>query len=264
MKKLLFLILFLFFSFTSIAQSYTKKYNSINSRYEYFDSRGTMVGYEKYNSVYGRWDYYIVNNDNNPYNRKPIEVAPVQSNVNLDLIDRALKAKQDRYDKNAIYLEERFSDIIKYLDVYSYYPKDCRSYFSNDFSKINSKINSLMQSASNSDLSNNSNLQYYINEINSVAKNIKNLIDNMNYFEKNPKHYTNSPQHQTTKIVKMNEPDSNGLIPILSEPKLDKNKCIGYFSKTLTKVIKKYNTDFYEVIFNDKVTGYVHKDLIDN
>lgn len=102
MKKLFFLILFLFFSFTSIAQTYTKKYNSINGRYEYFDSRGTMVGYEKYNSVYGRWDYYIVNNDNNPYNRKPIEVAPVQSNVNLDLIDRALKANQDRYDNQVI------------------------------------------------------------------------------------------------------------------------------------------------------------------
>jgi len=104
-------MLFLFYGFTSTAQTYTKKYNSINGRYEYFNSNGTMVGYEKYNSISNSWEYYTVTNDNNPYNRKPIEVAPVQSNVNLELIDRVMAKKQQDYDNQQ-------SELLRQLDMY--------------------------------------------------------------------------------------------------------------------------------------------------
>ena len=55
------LILFIVLTMTTIAvkaQSYTQKYNSLYDRTEFFDSRGTMVGYAKENTLYDRIEYF--------------------------------------------------------------------------------------------------------------------------------------------------------------------------------------------------------------
>lgn len=64
MKKLVLTALTLL-SISIYSQSATKKYNDYYKRYEYFDSRGNMTGYETYNSYYNRWEYYDVNQTNN-------------------------------------------------------------------------------------------------------------------------------------------------------------------------------------------------------
>lgn len=81
----------------SFSQTSSKRYNSYLNRYEYFDGYGNMTGYEKWNSYKNQWDYYAVNNSN-VYNRKPIELAPVTSNVDIDLVNKALAENQRRYD----------------------------------------------------------------------------------------------------------------------------------------------------------------------
>lgn len=51
MKKLILTALTLL-SISIYSQSATKKYNDYYKRYEYFDSRGNMTGYETYNSYH--------------------------------------------------------------------------------------------------------------------------------------------------------------------------------------------------------------------
>ena len=90
MKKFVLIILV---SISSIAfsQTQTKKYNSFNKRYEYFDSRGNMIGYEFYNNFTKQWEYY------EEKQREPYKYAePVQPN--LDYLYQALAYKQRQYD----------------------------------------------------------------------------------------------------------------------------------------------------------------------
>ncbi|HHT9079533.1 TPA: retropepsin-like aspartic protease family protein, partial [Flavobacterium psychrophilum] len=88
-----------------------------------------------------------------------------------------------------------------------------------------------------------------------------------NYSENNNSYQERTYTYQpVVEIVekKMSETDYNGFTPILSEPTLNKSKCIGYYNKEFIKVLSKYNIDFYKVEYNSgKVVGYVHKNLIE-
>lgn len=94
MKKL-FALLFCVYGVSSIAQTTTEKYNSLMSRYEYYNSSGTMIGYKTYDSLMQTWNYHEV--------KQPTQTQPTYQYiepVNLKLINQALASKQARYDNN--------------------------------------------------------------------------------------------------------------------------------------------------------------------
>jgi hypothetical protein len=94
MKKL-FALLFCVYGVSSIAQTTTEKYNSLMSRYEYYNSSGTMIGYKTYDSLMQTWNYYEV--------KQPTQTQSTYQYVepvNLKLVNQALASKQARYDNN--------------------------------------------------------------------------------------------------------------------------------------------------------------------
>lgn len=121
MKKL-FLILCLIFAFNSYSQI-TRKYNSLQERYEFYDSSRQLVGYAKYNSLQERWEFYNNNNQMyaySKYNSLTGETEYVElnsnkssnsdryiihdygepsSNFDADLAMLALKYRQQQYDR---------------------------------------------------------------------------------------------------------------------------------------------------------------------
>jgi len=93
MKKLI-LILCLILTFRGYSQTTTKKYNSIENRYEYFDQNGKMIGYEEYNNISDQWEYYSLksSSSSNGYGEP-------QSTFDADLAIMALSKRQAEYDK---------------------------------------------------------------------------------------------------------------------------------------------------------------------
>jgi|SRR5690554_753320 len=231
MKKLIFsVMLFLFYGFTSTAQTYTKKYNSINGRYEYHNSNGTLVAYEVYNSIYNRWDYYTVNNDNNPYNRKPIEVAPVQSNVNLELIDRVMAKKQSNYDNNVQTIQNTINTLsnkINNLNISS----ELKESIHDDFDRVLNVLNTNKYDYSSNSTTNDI-VNWLYNEYNRIIKKA-------------------SEKSTTGKYVKIKGDFTIWDSPNFSigEPKLEAKDVEVY-------VVKKVNDTFYEIRFGN-ITGYI-------
>lgn len=60
MKRLLLILSIILCSLTAFAQNYTKKWNNILKRYEYYQGN-TMVGVEVYNSILRQWEYTATN-----------------------------------------------------------------------------------------------------------------------------------------------------------------------------------------------------------
>lgn len=78
------------------SQTVTKKYNSIDRRYEYFDSNGNMTGYEFYNNLSRQWEYYSLNNSQQ---RKPYQYRdPMQVDISSTI--NAATILQNRYNSN--------------------------------------------------------------------------------------------------------------------------------------------------------------------
>lgn len=92
MKKNI-LIILVFISSMLFSQTQTKKYNTYNQRYEYFDAYGNMIAYEKYNSYSKQWEYYELNKSkSSPYQyRDPEE-------LDISALGNALRIKQRQYD----------------------------------------------------------------------------------------------------------------------------------------------------------------------
>ena len=106
------LILIILFSFISVdAQKQTKKYNSLQDRYEYYNARGQMTGYEVYNSLQEQWEYYSVktSSSSNRYGE------PV-STFDADLAFKVLQAKQQQYDNQKQKKIEEFEYITRRFD----------------------------------------------------------------------------------------------------------------------------------------------------
>ena len=147
MKKLL-LILCLFLAFNSYSQI-TRKYNSLQERYEFYNSNSQLVGYAKYNSLQERWEFYNSNNQMYAYSKynsltgetNYVELnsnnsnssgsgrfiihnyGEPQSNFDTDLAILALKYRQQQYDKlsriyNNLTLEQK-QKLNKYINNYN-------------------------------------------------------------------------------------------------------------------------------------------------
>jgi hypothetical protein len=98
MKKIFFCFLFLFLFISVYSQTYTEKYNSLNNRYEFFNSSGSMIGYKFYNSLNQRWETYMTNTSDNS--------TPIQNQFNPNLAIKALSIRQGKYDTNLARVNE--------------------------------------------------------------------------------------------------------------------------------------------------------------
>lgn len=93
MKNLLVLFI-LSISLNSYSQSYSEKWNSLENRYEYFNSQGYLVGYKSYDNINRQWNYYEVS-------QKSSYDIPVTSSINLPLAQKVLASRQEAYDANS-------------------------------------------------------------------------------------------------------------------------------------------------------------------
>jgi polyisoprenoid-binding protein YceI len=114
MKKTI-LIACILLVFNSFSQTSTKKYNTLQERYEYFDQNGRMVGYEKYNSLSEQWEYYSTKKRQRTNNYSD----PV-STFDPDLAIKVLQIKQNQYDnkkrvyeKNKLRINQQNEDMYK-------------------------------------------------------------------------------------------------------------------------------------------------------
>jgi len=115
MKKFIFSALLLC-GISCFSQTATKKYNSINRRYEYFDSRGSMTGYEIYNTLTRQWEYYSTTSQQRSPNQYrdpvPLDIAPLGNTTT---------ALQSRYNQNTQWVQQEISkmfDTVYSLDIY--------------------------------------------------------------------------------------------------------------------------------------------------
>lgn len=95
------------------AQTLTKKFNNINNRYEYFDTRGTMIGYSIYNNLNKQYEYYEVQQ------RKPYQYRD-PATVDLTSVFNAQRVLNNRYNNNHELLQATIDDItyqIKNLNI---------------------------------------------------------------------------------------------------------------------------------------------------
>lgn len=130
MKKFFLFILLLYGTF-GIAQTLTKKYNNLNNRYEYYDSQGSMVGYQFYDNLDNSWKYYEL-----PKQQQSMYVKP----INTNLVNQALASKQSRYYINVSKIENAIQDIgerITNLDV----DYDIQVAISNRFTNMLNSLN---------------------------------------------------------------------------------------------------------------------------
>ncbi len=86
------IVILLLLSFSAYSQSYTEKWNSLSSRYEFFDSNGNMIAYKAYNSLSRQWETYNVKTQSN---------YQPESSINQPLLERVLTSKQAKYDNNS-------------------------------------------------------------------------------------------------------------------------------------------------------------------
>ena len=99
-NSLLFCFLFLCFSFVYCQTTFTKKYNSILERYEYFDSSNTLIGYQKYNTIMDVWEYTDLTTTNKTNSGRYIvhDYGTPRSNFDANLALQALAYRQANYN----------------------------------------------------------------------------------------------------------------------------------------------------------------------
>lgn len=116
MKKFL-IFSFLMLGILCFSQSVTKKYNTLNQRYEYFNSNGSMIGYEKYNSLYKRWEYFDIQQNsqsNSTPNRQPYQYRdPGKVDLGIDI----LNSQSGNNQNNAQVIINDIVSQIKSMDI---------------------------------------------------------------------------------------------------------------------------------------------------
>lgn len=180
MKKIA-IIVFLFSTTFLYSQTYTEKYNSAYSRYEYFDSSGYMVAYKQWSSINNRWEIYNLENK-----RAQTDYGEYVQPVNLELVNKVLSSKQNSYDRNVTIVNNRIMELEGKLFDYFSYDRDKRKVAmeSWNFTKnavANMKVNYSSASETNKILSAlNSTYYNYIDAIEEKNE----IVENNVYTEK--------------------------------------------------------------------------------
>lgn len=155
MKRFLFVIILLLSISGLKAQTTTQKWNSVYKRWEYYDSRGNMIGYNQRN-VYGEMEYVDVQKQRQEQQRRN---EPLQPYNNYGLIERALSQKQQLYNK-------RHADIVEIASRINSYIKeviDARKLFKHDKTKDLENYDDALKKIGNWDLTINQNYNNAIN-----------------------------------------------------------------------------------------------------
>ncbi|MDR6458969.1 hypothetical protein J2786_002076 [Chryseobacterium vietnamense] len=181
MKKLIFSVCILLGQLC-FSQTATKKFNSFQNRYEYFDSNGNMTGYEKYNSFSKQWEYYTTNNTSQ--SRQPTQYRE-PAKLDISALGNAMTTKQNNYNYNVQQLQNAvntISDQINNLDlsyeqrklIYDTFQQNC--------------VNEINRTRINYSLANETNrvIQWLYDSLNTI---IKNTTSTSNY---NSKEYPTS------------------------------------------------------------------------
>jgi len=96
--------------------SSSRKWNDLYKRYEYFDSKGQMTGYEKWNKLYGKWEYFENRNYRQP-NTSTYSNYEYKSPYNIELIERGLALKQQQFDKKMNNINEIWGKINYEIEI---------------------------------------------------------------------------------------------------------------------------------------------------
>lgn len=125
------LLLLLFFCTCAFSQTMTEKYNSILSRYEYFDSQGNLTGYKVYDSLFKEWKYYKV--DTVVYEKKPIQYSTPPQDNNFQLLaetamrmDREYSNNSNSYNNNNYNSKKEWTSKKLHENEYKFYKKDLK------------------------------------------------------------------------------------------------------------------------------------------
>ncbi|MDN3691198.1 hypothetical protein QWZ06_02415 [Chryseobacterium tructae] len=158
------------------SQTATKKFNSFQNRYEYFDSGGNMIGYEKYNNFSKQWEYYTTNT---PQAKQPTQYRDPQQ-LSISGLGNAMAIKQNNYNNNVQQLQNavnNISDQINNLDV----TDEQKQIIHNNFQQ--QCINELNRTKINYSSVNETNrvIQWLYNSLNII---IKNAVSTSNYNSK--------------------------------------------------------------------------------
>ncbi|MFC6268000.1 hypothetical protein [Frigoriflavimonas asaccharolytica] len=183
MKKYISLI-FVFLSILFFSQTQTKRYNSMTKKYEYFNSKGQMIGYEYYNNMTRQWEYYEMNSQNN-YNEP--------AKLDLTSTFNAASTLQGRYDNNTAYVQKEVQKMIQ--SVYNFdIPDSQKQEIVKNFKDVPLKsVNS--QAINYSSLSQaNDVLNYLSNSLNKIIKNV------VSAYEQNVETTTTQISNNTKKI----------------------------------------------------------------
>lgn len=187
MKKFI-ISFFLLLGIICYSQTYTKKYNSLSRQYEYFDSRGSMIGYEVYNNVTRQWEYYEVKQRQAYQYRDP---APVDMSSTF----QAQSILQNRYDNNTNYLRQEVSKMEQYvydLDI----PDSQKSQILQAFQDVPLKsINSQTINYSNSNTTNE--------VVNYLRKSLGKIINNVTSVK--------TPETKVHQKINYNDPSSSAI-----------------------------------------------------
>ena len=201
MKKSFFAILFLV-SIMSFSQTQTKRYNSMTKRYEYFDSRGNMIGYEFYNTMTRQWEYYETKSQNSYQEPAKVDLSPTLN---------ALSILQDRYDNNVQQVQNNINNIsqkIDELDVTNYEREQIR----NAFAKLIAENLSGQKFNYSSASETNRIINWLYDSTNRI---IKNVTSKENNTDKISRFY--NKKLNVNKIMIFNDPANKGEVYIKSD-----------------------------------------------
>ena len=76
----------------------------MTKRYEYFDSRGNMIGYEFYNTMTRQWEYYETKTQSSYQEPTKVDLSPTFN---------ALSTLQGKYDNNTAYVQQEINKMIQ-------------------------------------------------------------------------------------------------------------------------------------------------------
>ena len=232
------------------SQNYTEKYNSTRSRYEYFDSRGNLIGYKKYNSTSNRWEYTDL--QNNSSRRK---YSDPKSPYDWDFIERAMQQKQQAIDNNTNYIYDKIDEFNETIGFVSQRNGGLTQKQRNEIKQFDSD---LKKNTNGADLSDNAYVRSVISWINSwiiYAKSWNN-DSKITYQEETPQKDTSIENVITTDGIPSSAYLNNSKI-IWNIPNISKGHRIGD-AKGYIKILGKIVDNNYYKIECNGIIGYIY------
>lgn len=240
------LLLFLFCTMFSFAQSFSEKYNSILGRYEYYNSQGSLIGYKSYDSVNRQWNYTDIT----------VKNSNVSSSINLPLIQQVMESRQSQYNTNSKSIKNLQDNIYSYFDYFSLYLKYPQvSFFQNEISDSGLNYLKVCSNYSGADLGNPNVFQNFQTSLKNIKREVEMIYNKIKHYERDPSYYSTAPsdqiinnQHQIVNVKNMGT--------IWDNPNLSKANNIGYVANAQVTIIEKIGDTMYKIKYG-KIIGYM-------